>query len=144
MTVLNIGSGPVEPGKTPGIDITNADRKDHPGAEYQDMENLDYEDESFDLVVCVNALDHTKDAEKALLEFMRVCEENGFVYIDCALIQKTTSGKGHYWDMLEDGTMTNGERSFSLKDYEFLTTHYPSNLERRYSHVIARWQKPMS
>ena len=39
----------------------------HP-IEYQDMENLTYEDNTFDIVHCENALDHTEDPYKAVEE----------------------------------------------------------------------------
>ena len=46
---------------------------------YQDMENLTYNDKSFDIVHCVNALDHTKNPQKAILEMQRVSKQ--FVYL---------------------------------------------------------------
>ncbi len=140
MTILNIGSGPVEPGKTPGIDITNADRKPYNyRVEVQDMEKLTYPDNTFDLVVCVNALDHTQNAMVAIDEMIRVSKK--WVHIDCALIQKTTSGKNHHWDMLEDGTMTDGEASFKLQDFGFEIEFVDNKMERRYNHVIVRFSK---
>lgn len=48
--------------------------------EYQDMENLTYLDESFDVVHCVNALDHTKNAQKALSEMKRICKTGGYIF----------------------------------------------------------------
>lgn len=137
MKILNIGSGPVSmTGYAPGIEIIHADRRDY-GVERQDMEKLTYKDNEFDLVVCINALDHTQDAQAALKEMLRVGK---WVYIDCALIQKTTSGKNHYWDMLEDGTMTNGTDSFNMKDYGFEVEFVDNQMERRYNHIIARKQ----
>ncbi len=138
--ILNIGSGPITLGLLPGIDIVSADRRNHgEGVEFQDMENLTYPDNSFDLVVCINALDHTSNAEKAVQEMMRVSKH--WVYIDCALIQKTTSGKGHYWDMLEDGSMENESAFFNLKDHGFQLEFIDNGMERRYNHVICRYTK---
>lgn len=139
MKILNIGCGPVESGKTPGIEIINADRKDHPGAEYQDMENLTYPDDIFDLVVCINALDHTKDAHAAIHEMIRVSKK--WVYVDCALIQKTTSGKGHHWDMLENGQLTNADTTIDLKSHGFEIEFIDNGMERRYNHVVCRYTK---
>lgn len=139
MKILNIGSGPIIAGKTPGIDITHADRRDYPGAEYQDMEDLDYPDNTFDLVVCINALDHTEDAKLAIKEMIRVSKR--WVHIDCALIQHTTSGKGHYWDMLEDGTLKSDSAQFNLKEYGFELEFIDNKMERRYNHVIGRYTK---
>lgn len=139
MKILNIGCGPVKHGEYPGIHIACCDRRGHEGAIIEDMEDLTYPDNFFDLVVCINALDHTKDAYKALRELKRVAKH--WVYIDCALIQKTTSGKGHYWDMLETGLMTNGRESFSLKHYGFDIEFIDNGMERRYNHVIATLKK---
>lgn len=72
--------------------------------EYQDMENLTYPDEFFDVVHCVNALDHTKDARKALSEMKRVCKKGGYIYLRHAHNQKSAhGGNGHYWDARVDG-----------------------------------------
>lgn len=137
--ILDIGSGPVP---SPFGFITYADRKDYgPNVEYQDMENMTYEDESFDIVHCMNALDHTKNAMAAIDEMIRVCKEGGFVYIDCALIQKTTSGGHHYWDMDEKGTLKNELSSIPLKSLGFEIEFKDNGGERRYNHVVAIFKK---
>lgn len=72
--------------------------------EYQDMENLTYPDEFFDLVHCVNALDHTKDVQKALNEMKRVCKIGGYIYLRHGHNQKTVNGgRGHLWDAKKEG-----------------------------------------
>ncbi len=140
MKILNIGSGPVTLGAIPGIEITHADRRDHgEEVEYQDMENMTYPDNTFDLVVCINALDHTRDARAAIEEMIRVSKK--WVYIDCALIQHTTSGRGHYWDMLENCELQNETDHIHLQDYGFKIDFVDNGMERRYNHIIARYQK---
>lgn len=67
--------------------------------EYQDMQNLSYPDNFFDVVHCVNALDHVKDVKKAISEMKRVCKPGGFVYLRHGHNQKKANGgKGHFWD----------------------------------------------
>jgi hypothetical protein len=129
MRVLDIGSGP-----TPKlisnyleIEVVPFDKQINPS---HDMEHLPYPDDWFDVVICINALDHTKDAEQALREFVRVAR--GTVYINCALDQKTRHRKKHYWDAKEDGTFTNGTDSFDLKDYGF-------EIQCIDGRMIARW-----
>lgn len=79
--------------------------------EYADMENLPYPDESFDIVHCCNALDHTKNAQKALQEMKRICKPGGVVYILCAEDQKRRFSGMHEWNArMEDGD------SFVMKD----------------------------
>jgi SAM-dependent methyltransferase len=47
----------------------------------EDMENLSYADEFFDIVHCCNALDHTQNPLKAISEMYRVCKPNGWIYL---------------------------------------------------------------
>lgn len=49
--------------------------------EKQDMEKLTYRDNMFDIVHCVNALDHTSDPRAALREMIRVCRPGGWIYL---------------------------------------------------------------
>ena len=133
--ILDAGSGPYA---TTGqlldgveIEITYCDRKvfnlfwQELGLEplhridLENMEELSYPDKFFDIVHCVNALDHTEDAETALGELIRVCKLGGWVYIDCALDQLTLQGKRHYWDCKYDGKFVNKTKTFDLKDYGF-------------------------
>jgi SAM-dependent methyltransferase len=51
--------------------------------ERQDMEALTYPDGAFDVVHCVNALDHTPNPLRALREMVRVCKPGGWVYFRC-------------------------------------------------------------
>ena len=96
------------------IEITNADIRLKPPV---DMEDLPYPDKSFEIVICINALDHTINAETALKEILRVA--NGYVYINCAIDQKTRHRKKHYWDAKPDGRFINPIAEFDLKDYGF-------------------------
>ena len=153
MGILNIGSGPVPETPIPGLEITHADSKDRgPNVEFQNMEALSYPRNSFHVVFCINALDHTKNARKAVDELIRVCKPGGLVYIDCSLIQHTTSGGWHYWDMTEDGTMfmytSNNDlvsnMTFNLSDLGFKVDFIDNKGERRYNKVIATYQKEMT
>lgn len=108
--------------------------------EVQDMEKLTYPDKFFDITQSINALDHTRDALTAVKEMIRVTKEGGWVYIDCHLIQKTNRGHRHFWDMLEDGSMTNGETTFDLKDLGFEIKFIDNGGERQFNQVIATKQ----
>jgi ubiquinone/menaquinone biosynthesis C-methylase UbiE len=109
--------------------------------EYQNMEKLTYPDEFFDIVNCVNALDHTVDALSALKEMIRVCKVGGWVYIDCALNQHTVRRHRHFWDAKEDGTFINETGKFSLKDFGFSVEYHDIETEKAYNHIIAKLQK---
>lgn len=49
--------------------------------EKQDMENLTYKDESFDIVHCANSLDHCVNPFRVLEEMYRVCKSSGWIYL---------------------------------------------------------------
>lgn len=107
--------------------------------EHQDMEKLTYKSGFFDIVHCVNALDHTVHPLNALREMIRVCKPGGWVYIDCCLDQLDTGHK-HYWNVKEDGRFENAGAVFSLKDFGFTIKFIDSGMGRRYDHIIATLQ----
>ena len=49
--------------------------------EQQNMEYLSYADNSFDIVHCVNALDHVENPNKAIKEMYRICKPGGWIYM---------------------------------------------------------------
>ena len=49
--------------------------------ERQDMRQLTYDDNTFDIVHCSNALDHCPDPVRAVLEMARICKRGGWVYL---------------------------------------------------------------
>ena len=69
--------------------------------EYQDMERLTFEDGSFDIVHCSNALDHTEKPWRAISEAVRVCRPGGWVCLrhkqNEASFQQNTGM--HRWDV---------------------------------------------
>lgn len=69
--------------------------------EKQVMEYLTYPDEMFDIVHCVNALDHCVDPYKAIKEMYRVCKRDGWIYLrhhfNTAHIQKQRGL--HQWNI---------------------------------------------
>jgi len=93
--------------------------------EQQDMEALTYPDNHFDIVHCVNALDHTEHPNKAIEEMIRVCKPGGYVYLrhyENEAEHMRYSGF-HGWNLSRDGTVWNKTNSFSLDDYGFVTEY---------------------
>jgi SAM-dependent methyltransferase len=72
--------------------------------EYQDMESLTYADKTFDIVHCVNALDHTPNPKKALSEMARVCKSGGWIYLRHAPYQMKRYGGMHEWNIYMEGS----------------------------------------
>lgn len=105
--------------------------------EYQDIEALSYPDESFDIVHCVNALDHTKDARKALNELRRICKKDGYVYLRHAENQKTRFGGHHYWDAryINQGCQFHADNEIMIYDFDCFKTHIEDGL------IVSIWQK---
>lgn len=75
------------------------DQEPYIPVEYQDMENLTYEDNYFDVVHCCNAIDHTPNAMKALGEIERVCKKGGWIYLNHLRNQRSQLGGHHSWDI---------------------------------------------
>lgn len=110
--------------KTPIVPIDN-----------QDMENLTYANNTFDIVHCRNAVDHTPNAEKAISEMKRICKKDGFVYLLHFSNQRSRAKGVHYWDIdYVDGNCTfkSNESSFVLKDF---------NTKKEGDFIISIWQK---
>lgn len=125
VTIAELGAGPVVTIGTywPGVDVSIVasdkewkqyadlwNEKPLVPIEHQDMEALTYEDNSFDIVHCRNALDHTKNAFQAVKEMKRVCKPGGYVYLLHAEGQRRIYGGHHYHNIeeleLDDFTVT--------------------------------------
>jgi SAM-dependent methyltransferase len=73
--------------------------------EFQNMEELTYENEFFDIIVCINALDHCEHPLKALQEMLRVLKKGGWIYIKCPknnALRRKYAGL-HQWNICKDG-----------------------------------------
>ena len=88
----------------------------------QDMTALTYADESFDIVNCVNALDHCFDPLLALNEMYRVCKAGGWIHLrhfaNNAEYQQYHGA--HMWNickMGDDCRFWNREREFFLSKH---------------------------
>jgi len=153
VTVANLGSGPLcLIGQTKDKVEVKVDSSDLMAAEYnkmlkdlkihlpyrikkQDMTNLTYKDNTFDIVFCANSIDHCIDPEKAIKEMVRVCKPGGWVYLKhIAHSGERERYRGmHQWnvDMLEDGDSiiwNNAMKPFLLSDIKsgFKTTIMPA------------------
>lgn len=146
LKVADIGGGPVSTLelsiKCPAtLEVHSSDKGGYEGVEHQDMEKLTYEDESFDIVHCRNALDHTKDARAAVEEMIRICKPGGIVFIKCWLDQKETGYK-HFWNAKEGGEFENDNQAFDLKNYGFKIRYVDNGGQRRHNYIEATLEKP--
>ena len=87
----------------------------------ENMEKLSYRSDSFDIVHCVNAIDHTGDPMTAIREMIRVCIPGGFVYLrHFENVGEHEGYKGmHQWnlnyDQYDDCIFWSNKDRFSLK-----------------------------
>lgn len=100
---------------------------------HEDVEKLSYEDNSFDIVHCRNALDHTRNPFTAIEEFKRVSKE--WVILLHAPDQMIRYGGHHYWNVRLDGDKTvfyGRYGGFILNDFE---SHFDGEL------IVSIWRK---
>lgn len=89
----------------------------------QDMESLTYDDNFFDIVHCVNALDHTPNPLKAISEMYRVCKPGGFIYLRHFVnVGEHERYFGlHMWNINTDNKdnflIWNKSRTFNINEY---------------------------
>jgi ubiquinone/menaquinone biosynthesis C-methylase UbiE len=157
VVIAEVGAGPVNtigdfwPGVDVKIHASDVCQQEYQGfwehhnkvpiipIEYQDMEDFTYPDEMFDIVRCTNALDHTRSADKALGEIMRICKKGGWVYLRHVANQRSRHGREHRWDV----TMEGGEcifrgkhKTFNVKEFgEFKSHSSEEDLDPR-AHII--------
>jgi len=58
-------------------------------------ENLDFPDESFDEIFCMNMLDHVEDSEKSFKEICRVLKKGGYLFFNVDLRPDTANSPCH-------------------------------------------------
>lgn len=136
VVIADLGSGPVSTTGSTYKDVEvflyPSDKKKYDWhvfipIEQKDMEEMDYFDEVFDIVHCVNAIDHTRNPYKAVKEMKRICKKGGWVYLRHASSQKTLFG-GHHYQNIEDLTF----EGFT-KEVDTVTRH---------KWITHTWQKP--
>lgn len=115
----------------------------HTPVEYQDMEHLTYPDCYFDIVHCVNALDHTPNPKKALEEMKRVCKFGGWIYLRHSPDQMKNFGGHHYWNIrIEEAPCKCPPKRklvFEGKEKTFKVSKWRVSIENDL--IVALWQK---
>ena len=97
---LNVGSGDVRVHpKLKNMDIFPGRHIDIVGF----AENIPCPDESFDLVITQECLEHVRDPFKAVNEIYRVLRKGGKVYLQLPFIIGYHSGPNDYWRFTGDG-----------------------------------------
>lgn len=66
-------------------------------------EKLPFKSDSFDLVISLSVLEHTKDPRLAMTEMQRVLKPGGLLWIDTAFMQPYHGFPSHYFNMTQEG-----------------------------------------
>ena len=116
---------------------------------YENMEALSFPSNKFDIVNCVNALDHTVSPYLAVMEMVRVCKPGGWVYLrhmkEVGRISRytglhqwninTAGGECFFWNRLDH---------FLLRDYvKGFVTEVKQELPNESYRVVSKYQKPL-
>jgi len=96
--------------------------------ERQDMVQLTYENNFFDIVHCVNALDHCENPLKAIQEMYRICKPDGWIYLrhfyNVAEYEKYSGS--HQWNICKEED--SDDCIVWNKNTQFFFSNYFSNL----------------
>jgi SAM-dependent methyltransferase len=97
---LNIGSGEtlIHP-RIKNLEIYPGENIDYVGK----AESIPVPDQSFDLVICQEVLEHTKDFEKSLKEMNRILKPNGQLYLQVPFIIGYHPCPNDYWRFTHEG-----------------------------------------
>jgi len=68
-----------------------------------DVQELKFEDETFDIVVCNAILEHVENPEKAIRELSRVLKTGGFIWIEVPFNQPYHPSPGDFWRITPEG-----------------------------------------
>ena len=105
--------------------------------ERQDMTSLTYLDEYFDIVHCVNALDHCSKPLDALKEMYRVCKKGGWIY----LRHGQSEGKRRKYTGLHQWNISKEGNNFAISDKESSDTVYGFNVSVEDKMIVCKMKK---
>jgi len=66
----------------PNIEYLSVDARENAAMKTEDIENLSFADETFDVIFCCHVLEHVQDDKKAMAEIRRVVKTDGLAVID--------------------------------------------------------------
>ncbi|MDP7115612.1 MAG: class I SAM-dependent methyltransferase [Candidatus Woesearchaeota archaeon] len=107
--------------KKMGYEVTSVDLEPRKKEiQKQSIENLTYKDNSFDITLCLEVLEHTKDPVKAISELKRVAKNQLIISVPYepffTLFRFLTWEKTHLWAITPKALKANlGEPSFEKK-----------------------------
>ena len=106
-------------------DYVTADIEEGRASKVLNIENIDYADNSWDVIVCSHVLEHVDDV-KALAEMYRVLRKNGVLLIMVPIIE----GWKHTYENANIRTDSDREKHFGQNDH---VRYYVSEIRERIS-----------
>lgn len=97
--------------KSKNIDYLSADLYDSNAMVKMDITDIQYPDNSFNVIYCSHVLEHVMDDKKAMSEFLRVLKPNGWALLQVPILEEKT---------MEDPTITDPQerlRVFGQHDH---------------------------
>jgi SAM-dependent methyltransferase len=85
---------------------------------HYDIQELKFEDESFDIIVCNAILEHVEDPQKALSELCRVLKKEGRIWIEVPFNQPFHPSPNDYWRVTPEGI------KIWMKDFQELASGF--------------------
>ncbi len=70
---------------------------------HDDIESLEFEDESFNAVVCWSVLEHVPNPTKAITEMYRVLKPGGLLWVQLPFLYPYHSSPNDYWRVTPSG-----------------------------------------
>ncbi len=112
--------------ETPGLKYLSVDLNDATAMEKMDITNIDYSENTFDIIYCSHVLEHVPDDRKAISEFWRTLKPNGLAVI---LVPITVS------ETIEDLTVTDPVQRENLFGQHDHVRRYGPDVKQRFQEV---------
>jgi len=129
-TAADIASGILEVAKKKLIE-----HKHKISFEIQDIKNMPYENNSFDLIICCEVLEHVPEPQKGLTEIFRVLKPNGFAVVSVPrepIWRVLNMVRGYYWSNLGNTpghvnhwSVTSFQKFVQEQDFEIIELKKP-------------------
>ncbi len=99
---------------------------------YQGMgENMPFDKEYFDLIICRNVIDHTHDPQKVILEIQRVLKPGGYFLLACYIYNPFISFVKNFGEGIKVLRNVGHPHTYTMKSLEGLIQNNFSVIDRK-------------
>jgi SAM-dependent methyltransferase len=111
-----------------GLDIRPGPGVDVVGTVY----DLPFEDESFDIVLCMVVMEHLEDPRKAISEMRRVLKQGGSIIVSVPFLFPIHDAPGDYWRFTKYGLRV------LFKDWEIIELKAETDMNEAFAVLLQR------